>query len=203
MQPPLAATLSTLKPCCSSYVCTLFLLNFIYICHCQLQPERIPVASSVSEKSLNWRQCLPRSVRIVGPLKLSQTLQGSINCCSGIVLTSFLIVIFVILFLHVHFHDCMKLFDCENIINQVKMVITTLPRCTLFTRSVIFIFKVVVYNRHKYHVNHRIQSERLLTVPIFATMEITKNLHPQGRFRLHSLWYGFGVRNHCVRCPGT
>ena len=106
LQPPLAATLSTLKPCCSSYVCTLFLPNFINICHCQLQPERIPVASSVSEKSLNWRQCLPRSVRIVGPLKLSQMLQGSINCCSDIVLTSFLIVIFVTPFLHEQFHDC-------------------------------------------------------------------------------------------------
>ena len=75
----------------------------------------------------------------------------------------------------------MKLFDCENIINQVKMVIATLPRCTLFTRSVIFIFKVVVYNRHKYHVNHRIQSERLLTVPIFATMEITKKSPSTGQ----------------------
>ena len=81
LQHPLAANSSTLKPCCSSYVCTLFLPNFINICHCQLQPERIPVSPSVSEKSLNWRQCLPRSVRIVGPLKLSQMLQGSINCC--------------------------------------------------------------------------------------------------------------------------
>ena len=154
LQPPLAANSSTLKPCCSSYVCTLFLPNFINICHCQLQPERIPVSPSVSEKSLNWRQCLPRSVRIVGPLKLSQMLQGSTNYCRR----CFDVIS--------HNDICHSLSSWSTswlnvavwwwkVINQVEMVITTLPRCTLFTRSVIIIFKVVVYHRHKHHVNHK------------------------------------------------